>query len=430
MKFAIIGAGFGGLTAAYDLIRAGHTVRIYEASAYPGGLSAGLKQPGWDWSVEQFYHHWFASDSAMLGLLRELGLEQNVIFNVPKTVAYYKEKFYPLDSPIAALTFPGFQFFDMMRFGLVTFYLKYLAQWQPLEKYTAAGWIKKAYGDRLYKFLFEPLLIGKFGRYYQDVNMAWFWARFKARTTRLGTYRGGFQAFADTFTQKLQEMGADFHFSTPVENIASSTDGTIKITCSGSEEIFDGCLATVSPALFARLAPTLEKEYLQGLLELKSMGSVMFILALKHQLSREGYYWYNIPKSAGFPFLALVEHTNFVSSEYFGGEHIVYIGDYLEADHAYFRMSKEELAQLFLPALKRINPDFSPDWVRETWLFRTNYAQPVPLVNHSKNIPAIRTPMHGLYFASMSQVYPWDRGTNFAVKIAREAVRMMLDDLR
>jgi hypothetical protein len=66
--------------------------------------------------------------------------------------------------------------------------------------------------------------------------------------------------------------------------------------------------------------------------------------------------------------------------------------------------------------------------VKKVWLFTTNYAQPVPLLNHSKNIPAIETPVQGLYFASMSQVYPWDRGTNFAVEIGRRAARMMLTD--
>jgi hypothetical protein len=61
-------------------------------------------------------------------------------------------------------------------------------------------------------------------------------------------------------------------------------------------------------------------------------------------------------------------------------------------------------------------------------VFKTNYAQPVPLVGHSRNIPGIRTPIPGLYFASMSQVYPWDRGTNFAVQIGRQAASIMLQE--
>jgi protoporphyrinogen oxidase len=155
------------------------------------------------------------------------------------------------------------------------------------------------------------------------------------------------------------------------------------------------------------------------------MGSVVIALALKHQLSEEGYYWYNLPKSAGFPFLALVEHTNFVSVDNFGGDHIVYMGDYLEPEHEYFQLSKEELLDLFLPALKKFNPKFERDWVRKSWLFRTTYAQPVPLLNHSMKIPVIETPVKGIYFASMSQVYPWDRGMNYAVEIGRRAARLM-----
>jgi protoporphyrinogen oxidase len=191
---------------------------------------------------------------------------------------------------------------------------------------------------------------------------------------------------------------------------------------------FDQCLVTVSPGLMARMAPGLPGEYLHGLMNLKSMGAVVMVLALKHQLSEEGYYWYSLPKTAGYPFLALVEHTNFLPAEHFGGEHIVYCGDYLETGHDYFQLSQEELLQRFLPALKGFNPKFSPDWVRKTWLFRAPYAQPIPQVNHSKNIPDLRTPLRGLYFASMSQVYPWDRGTNFAVQVARKAALMMLED--
>ena len=75
------------------------------------------------------------------------------------------------------------------------------------------------------------------------------------------------------------------------------------------------------------------------------------VLSLKNQLSEEGYYWFNMPKSAGYPFLALVEHTNFVPPAEFGGEHIIYIGDYLDTDHENFRLSKEELFRAF-PAVR------------------------------------------------------------------------------
>jgi protoporphyrinogen oxidase len=164
------------------------------------------------------------------------------------------------------------------------------------------------------------------------------------------------------------------------------------------------------------------------------MGAIVMTLALKQQLLTDGTYWLNIPADSPdksqnpIPFLALVEHTNYIDKSHYGGDHLIYCGDYVTPDHPYMTMSQAELQEKFIQALPRINPNFRPDWVRQSWLFRAKYAQPVPLLNHSQNIPDIRTPLAGLYFASMSQVYPWDRGTNFAVEIGRRAAKMMLED--
>ncbi len=425
-RIAVVGAGIGGMAAAYDLARAGHQVTIFEGDGHVGGLAAGFKEPYWEWSVEKYYHHWFASDSHMLGLIDELGWRDQVLFPRPYTVVYHNGRFYPFDSIPQALLFPGLGFgLDKLRFGLVGLYLRLTDNWRALEKYTVEAWMRRWAGNRVYEQMWQPLLVGKFGPYYRDVNMAWMWARLKARTTRLGTFEGGFQAFADKFAGKLRDLGVVIQLSTPVRQISRNSAGGLTLDVPAGPEHFDQGLVTTSPGLLARLAPGLPESYLRGLLALKSMGAVVLVLALKRRLSEQGYYWYNIPKAAGFPFLALVEHTNFLSPEHFGGDHIVYCGDYLVPDHEYFSLSEEALLARFLPVLPRFNPQFTPDWVKKTWLFRTKYAQPVPLVNHSENIPAIETPLPGLYFASMSQVYPWDRGTNFAVEIGRLAAKKM-----
>lgn len=425
MKIAIIGAGFGGMAAAYDLRNAGHEVVIFESADYVGGLASGFKEPNWDWSVEKFYHHWFQSDRHMLGLIRELGWEDKVIFPRPLTVMYHDGKFYPFDSILKALFFPGLGFgFDKIRFGFVGLFLRLTNNWRALEKVTADSWMLKYAGRNVYEKMWRPLLMGKFGPYYRDVNMAWMWARIKARTTRLGTFEGGFQNFANLFAEKLRGRSVEIRLETRVESIKRE-QGQLSVRSDGKTESFDKVLATTSPNLLAKLCPDLPDDYLKGLLGLKSMGAVVMILSLKHRLSEQGYYWFNLPKEEGFPMLALVEHTNFVGAEHFGGDHILYAGDYLETSHEYFSLNDEELLERFLPAFKRINPAFEREWVKKVWVNKTNYAQPVPLLNHSKNIPAIQTPIEGLYFASMSQVYPWDRGTNFAVEIGRRAAGMM-----
>jgi len=257
--------------------------------------------------------------------------------------------------------------------------------------------------------------------------MSWFWARIHARTTKLGTFKGGFQAFADSFSEKLGEMGVEIRLNAKVKSIKQNQDKNVSVVGENGEEKFDKALVTTSPKVMAKLTPDLPKNYLEKLLELKQMGAVVLVAALKHQLSEEGYYWFNLPKDDGFPFLALVEHTNYVSSEHFGGEHIIYGGDYVEVGHEYFKMDAEELMDKFAESFARINPKFTRDWVRKVWVFKADYAQPVPQLNHSQNIPAIETPLEGIYFASMSQVYPWDRGTNFAVEIGRRAARLMME---
>lgn len=431
MRIAIVGAGAAGLAAAYDLTHASHgnkQVTVFEGAPSVGGLAAGFKAAHWEWTLEKFYHHWFASDAAVLGLIKELGWSDQVLFPRPITAMYHDGKFYAFDSPLAVLRFPGIPFIDRVRCGLVAAYLRLTPRWQPLERVTADAWLRKWLGARAYETMWKPMLVGKFGEENLPiVNMAWFWARIHVRTPRLGTFVGGFQAFVDKLAEVVKAQGAEIHLNSTVTRIKTVADGRLQVEAGGATSTFDAVISTSSPALMARLAPDLPAEYSAKLRALKSIGAVVVVLALDRQLTKE-IYWYNLPKEAGFPFLAMVEQTNYMDRAHYGGDHIIYCGDYLDPDHEYFRLPKEELLQQFLPALKRFNPQFDRSWVKDSWLWRTAYAQPVPPVNHSHNIPPIRTPVRGLYFASMSQVYPWDRGTNFAIEIGRRVAGMLMED--
>jgi len=432
MNVAIVGAGAAGLAAAYDLTRAGHNVVIYEATGEVGGLAAGFKAPHWDWTLEKFYHHWFASDKDVLGLIGELGWSGRVMFPRPVTVIYHNGKFHPFDSMFTNMTLfllRHFPLWDVARFGLAGAYLRFSPNWQPLERETATEWTRRWFGRRLYDTIWKPMLVGKFGEEnVKLVNMAWLWARLHSRTTTLGTYAGGFQAFLNDLAAQVQKQGAQVRLNTAVNAIRSNADGGLTIEAADGVAQYDAALNTSSPALMAKLAPELPDAYAAKLRALKSMGAVVLVVTLDRQLTP--YYWHNLPKEAGFPFLSLVEHTNYMSAEHYGGDRIIYCGDYLDTDHEYFRLSQAELLERFLPSFKRFNPQFDRSWVRAAWLWKAAYAQPVPGVNHSHQIPDIRTPLKGLYFASMSQVYPWDRGTNYAVEIGRRTAHMLMADRR
>ncbi|MCW5852032.1 MAG: NAD(P)/FAD-dependent oxidoreductase [Anaerolineae bacterium] len=452
MQIAIIGAGIAGLTAAYDLTRAGHQVTVYEAAAQAGGLASGFRDTRWDWPLERFYHHIFTTDQAIIDLTRAIGFEHALFFPRPLTAQWWGERGYALTGSRPAVTlpgrgrvelpvpdlvagglsvlgYPGLPFVDRVRLNLVLAYLKLAVRdWRPLEQETAARWARRWGGETLYREFFQPLLEGKFGPYAEQVNMSWLWARFKTRSVRLGYYVGGFQALSDHLMAAVQKLGATVLLQTPIQALTPLPDGRWQVAAPIAPETgardFDAVIVTGSPGLLSKLAPQLPPSYLGQLKELRSLGAVVMTIALKQPLTG-GLYWVNLPKTQ-FPFLALVEHTNFIPREHYGGDHLVYCGDYLDPSHEYFRLSQDELLQRFLPALQRVNPRFEPSWVRDVWLHREPYAQPIVPVNHSRHIPPLTTPLPGLFWASMSQVYPWDRGTNFAVEIGQRVAREVL----
>jgi len=425
VRVAIVGAGIAGMTAAYDLARAGRRVTVFEAAPVVGGLASGFRDERWAWPLERFYHHIFQTDRAIIKLATTIGYADRLFFRNQVTAQWWQGQGHDLNGPLQVLRFPALPLIDRVRFGAVAFYLKYLdANWQRLERTTAADWTSRWAGPNVYRVLWRPLLEGKFGPHADEVNMAWLWARLRARSFKLGYFVGGFQGFADALLATIRALGVDVRLGTPIATVRPQAHGWTVHTPGLPPETFDQLLVTGAPTLLARLAPQLPTSYLGQLKQLRSMGAVVLTLALTRPLTN-GLYWVNMPKDA-FPYLALVEHTNFIEPEHYGGDHLVYLGDYLDPDHEFFSLSQTELLERFLPSLRLINPAFTPAWVRTSWLHRERYAQPIVPINHSRNIPPLRTPLPGLFWASMSQVYPWDRGTNFAVELGQRVARDML----
>lgn len=422
MKVAIIGAGFAGLSVAYYLARKGVEVSVFESDSKPGGLAVGFKQPSWKWTLEGHYHHLFTSDWSIRNLADEIGYK--VIFVKAKTSSFIDGKIYRIDSPLSLLTFPKLFLVDKLRTGCTLFFLRLTSNWKPLERVSAKEFIQKFMGKTSWEVLWEPLFIGKFHEYADKIPASWFWARIKKRSTFLGYPEGGFGRFASVLDEKIRRLGGKIYYKTPVERVIKKND-RFYIKTFRSEYDFYRVVCTLSTPLFTRITHGLPQEYKEKLLDLKGIGAVNLVLSLKKQFLAEGTYWLNI-NSRHFPFLAVVEHTNFMDKKYYGKENLVYVGNYLPQKHRYFRKDAVELFREFYPFLKTINPRFDKDWVNNLYLFKAHFAQPLVGLNYSKNVPGFQTPISGLYLCNIQQVYPWDRGTNYAVENGRIVAELIL----
>ncbi len=422
MKVGIIGAGFTGLSAAYRLSKKCVSVTVFEKEYKPGGLGSGFKEPDWKWPLEKHYHHWFYSDWAVRNLADEIG--QKVIIDRPKTSTFVDGNTYQLDSPLSLLLFDKLSFLSRVKSGILLAYLKLNPFWKSLEGVTSESFLKKYNGKEAWELLWKPLFQKKFANFYKEIPASWFWARVKKRSARLLYPEGGFGAFAEALEEKLKKNGGEIKYKSSVEKIDKKGKELI-INSNGKIYSFDKVICTISSPLFAKITKNLKADYIKSLLNLQGVGAVNLLLSLDKQFLRDNSYWLNV-NNRHFPFLAVVEHTNFMDKKNYGGEHIVYVGNYLPHEHDYYNKDAVDLIKVFYPFLKTINPEFDKKWINRAYLFKSYFAQPIIPLNYSQIILDFETPIKGLYLANIQQVYPWDRGTNYAVELGRKVADLVI----
>ncbi len=427
MKVGIVGAGVAGLTAAYRLAQQGHEVEVFEASDHVGGLAAGFPVAGT--TLEKYYHHLFTSDVCIRGLVDELGIRDKLHWLTSQMGATNKGKIYPFGTPQQILSFSPLPFWERVWFGLIGLYLGKKNDWKEFESITAVEWMKKHSGPNAWKMIWEPLLKGKFNRYFDKVAMAWLWARIHTRFSsrkgskeKLGYFQGGFEVFHHALAEAVQKAGAKIHFESPIQRILVQNGKFKGLQIGGQERDFDRLVFAAATPILLKTCPDLPEDYKKRMTQLDFLGAQCLILVMKQKFS--GMYWINIT-DPDIPILALIEHTNFAPLDWYQGKHLMYVANYLPQDHKYFKMKKEEILAELLPCLQRINPAFNESWLVEYYLFQDLYAQPVVPLRYSEVKPTYETPIENLYLANMALVYPEDRGTNFAVDVGNKVSRLV-----
>lgn len=422
MKIAIIGAGYTGLSAGFKLLTEGHEVTIFEKESLPGGVAVGFENPNWQWSLEKHYHHWFTNDKSVLMLAKKINYP--VLIKRPKTSILIKNKIYKLDSFLDVIKFNQLTFLQRLRMGMSIAFLKYNPYWKILEKYKTSSSLPKMMGNIPYKILWEPLLVKKFGHFAKNISLAWFWARIRKRTPSLAYPKGGFLEFANEIVAHIKKSKGKVLFNTQVKEVRSEKNKTAIQLMNKEVLAFDKVIVTLPSYFFIKIAPQLPDTYKQKLLALKGLSAINLVLRLKKPFLSEGTYWLNVCDKRS-PLMAIVEHTNFMDKKYYNNDHLVYLGNYLNYDHSFMKMGKDELLKIYDPILSKINKQYKSTII-STELFTAPFAQPIIPVNYSKLIPPFKTPLKNVYLANIQQVYPWDRGTNYAVELGEKVADAIL----
>jgi len=425
----VIGAGFCGLSAAHDLAKHGFAVTVLEQDAEIGGLAGSFSVNGT--RLEKFYHHWFTSDRHITELVAELGAADQVVLRETRTGIFYANNMFKLSSPLDVLRFNPLSIIDRIRLGLLAVRARRIRDWRQLERLSAARWLRDMTGDNVYKVVWEPLLRGKFGSYANDVSAVWFWNKLKLRggsrgrggSEQLAYYRGGFAALAERLAATIRSNGGTVQTGTPVGRLLVSNGRCVGVVTGNGPVPADIVIATPALPIVADLVePHLPQAYVRSLRKIKYLANVCLVLELDRSLSKT--YWLNV-NDPDFPFVGLIEHTNFEPPSTYGGRHIVYLSKYLQETEDYFLMSDREVLDFTLPYLRRMFPAITREWILAAHVWRARYSQPVVECNYHDLIPASETPMRGLYLASMAQVYPEDRGTNYAVREGRRVAALI-----
>ena len=418
MKIAIIGAGFTGLSAAYYLQKKGHSVTLFEMHSQPGGLAIGYKEKEWKWTLEEHYHHWFTNDKSVLNLAREIS--HKVIIKRPKTSSFVDDKIYQLDSPLSLLSFPSLSIIERLRTGISIALLRYNVFWKILENFRAEPYLIRSMGSGAYSKIWKPLMVNKLGKYSKIVSLSWFWARVYKRTPSLAYPHGGFLEFSKHLEKIIRSQKGTFYYNTQVTNISNDSNPKITYTTSKKQfvEEYDKVIVTVPMFVFIKIAPQLPKYYIDKYSKLIGIGAINVVLRMKEKLFKDGTYWLNMCSMAS-PILAVVEHTNFMNKKNYNNEHLVYIGNYMETSDPRFKMDANQLLKLYDPWLRKINPNYKKNLIQYK-AFKAPFAQPIVPIKYSKQIPPLNTPMKNVYLANIQQVYPWDRGTNYAVELGKK----------
>ncbi len=433
MNVGIVGAGVLGLSAAKVLQEQGHSVTIFESRPDVGGQVVTFEVGGN--RIECFYHHIFTNDTVCIRYIEEMGLGADLRWIESKSAILRKGRIFPFVTPLDLVKYSAVPIASRVRLGLAALWLRRQHDWKKYEGVTARKWMERAVGKAGFDGVWGPLLRGKFADEADNVGMVWLWGkvylRFASRKgagglkEQLGYLSGSFNRYIEKLGEHVRAEGGVIHLNTLVEEVVVEEGSVRGIRAGGELHAFDQVLMTTPNIITRKIAPALPAAYAAVLDKVKYQWATCLVLALDRPVSDT--YWLSVADDLAF--VACIEHTNFMPPEEYGGNHIVYLSNYIPPGHPVLAMSADEVFESYLSGIKKINPLFDPSWLRQKWLFKDPGGQPVITTNYAKQIPEMRTGVGGLYLANTTQVYPEDRGQNYSLRLGEQVAGLMVGDM-
>jgi protoporphyrinogen oxidase len=423
----IVGGGITGLAAAYISAKQGAKVRILEAGPEFGGLLQTFEIGGN--RLEHYYHHFFTHDAEIHWLVKDLGIEDMLVYKKTTMGNYRNGKLYPFNGAMDLLRYRPMNFLGKLRFGFSSIYLSKFADWRKNEHISALSWFYENVGESATDSLWKPMLDIKFGPYANKVPLSWMIGRLRQRMNsrksgdeRLGYLKGSLQTLLTALLSKLKVLNVEMHSNSPVSKINFSSLQEV-ISLESGMKTFSSYkyLFTTPGTVTGNLLPPFgfSRDKLESV---KYFGAVCVILEMNKKLSDT--YWINVA-DPGFEFGGVIEHTNFISPENYNGKHIAYLSRYFDLSHPLFNADNEHIKHKMVSQLKYIFPNFDPLQIENVHVFKTRTAAPVCDLNFSSKVVPCATEFTNLFIANMAHVYPDERSANNSIRIAAEACRVM-----
>lgn len=411
MNVSIVGGGIMGITLGYLLSQRGVNVEIFEASPVLGGLAGPILLPDGT-AVDRFYHAILSSDAHLRQLCQELGIADQLRFNVTRTAFYHRGEVYTMNNLVEFLQFKPLRFLDRIRLGLTVVYAGLWKDWRELESIPVDIWLKRVSGERTYNDIWGPMLRAKFDGAFTDTPATYMWSRLvRTRSTRKGVNQkemsghliGGYATLMQAMAAKIEAAGGVIHLKRPVQEIVIAGGRVEGLRVGGEFRAFDTVVCTLQSPIFEKLIPGAPAEYRRFLLQTEYLGCVCPLLVLDRPLT--GFWTLNITDHR-VPFTGIIETTSYIDPQYVGGHHLVYVPKYTAPNSEWYPRSDDEIRAIWLTNLKVMFPQFDDSWVRYFLVHRERYVEPLHRLNETHLIPEMTTPVNGLYLATTAQIYP------------------------